>query len=707
MSGNESIRDTFFEECEDLLEALQEGLTAIEEGSHNDETVNAVFRAVHSIKGGAGAFGLEDLVGFAHTFETLFDEVRSGKLNLDPDLIQILLRGSDQLAGLVEAAQSGADVDAEVVAGIITELESYLDVTEEEEVEFVPMAFDFDAIGSEPEAEPEHSEFHINFRPTPALFKNGHEPLFFLQSLGKLGEIETTLEQDDIPDFGDFDPEDSYLSWTCSLKTTSTADNIQEIFEFVEGLCDLTITEVSESAPEAAPMPAPSPFEQIETAMQAELDAPPAPKPAQAAKAPAEDKATSKQESKANPTLRVDLERIDRLINSVGELIINQSMLAQRVSEIEGFDIRPVEAELEDYKLLARDLQEGIMAIRAQPVKPLFQRMARIVREAANATGKSAKLVTSGEGTEVDKTVIERLSDPLTHMIRNAVDHGLETREKRLEAGKSETGEIHLAASHQSGSVYLEIRDDGAGLNREKIYKTAIEKGLIPEGAELSERDIDHLLFMPGFSTATEVSALSGRGVGMDVVKNAVTALGGRISISSTPGQGTVFSVVLPLTMAVMDGMVVSIAGHTMVVPILSIVETIRPDHSMIHSLGPEGRLLAIRGSFVPIVDVGHNLGLRVDTDETLPDTLLLIGTKGQGQCALAVDAIHDQRQVVVKTLSGVCGAIPGVAAATILGDGKIAMILEPNAVAQSQLVDRSSTAQQHSKNEVNDERAA
>jgi two-component system chemotaxis sensor kinase CheA len=424
--------------------------------------------------------------------------------------------------------------------------------------------------------------------------------------------------------------------------------------------------------PEAAPEPA---------------VAEPAADPGISAAAPGRQPRAASAASAAPPTtLRVDPERVDRLINTVGELIINQAMITQRISQLGLARGADIESELEDYKLLARDLQEGVMAIRAQPVKSLFQRMSRIIREVSDSTGKNVRLVTRGEATEVDKTVIERLADPLTHMIRNAVDHGLEMPEKRVAAGKDPEGEIRLSASHKSGSVLIEIADDGAGLNRPKILEIAISKGLVPASAELSEAEIDKLLFLPGFSTASVVSNLSGRGVGMDVVKNSVQALGGRIAISSVPGQGTTFSIVLPLTLAVMDGMVISVAGETMVVPITPILETIRPAANDVQSFGSGGRLLSIRGRYVPIVDVARSLGLRANPDPDQADILILVETENAGQCALRVDAIHDQRQVVIKSVAGNYGTIPGVSAATILGDGKIALILDTDRLAQSDL---------------------
>ena len=484
-----------------------------------------------------------------------------------------------------------------------------------------------------------------------------------------------------LPEFDSFDPSDAVIPWEMTLETSESETTLHEVFEFVEGLCKLEIS-VMEGVVAAAPAPAPM-TKEVSTDVPAPSPSIPEPPKAPAEKsepaASAASASASNKESRGpKPTLRVDLDRVDRLINTVGELIINQAMISQRIEELDLPTVAHLTNELEAYKLLARDIQEGVMAIRAQPVKPLFQRMSRIVREASDATGKKAKLVTVGDSTEVDKTVIERLADPLTHMVRNAVDHGLEKPEVRTETGKDAIGTIRLSASHRSGSVFIEISDDGAGLNRERILEKAIEKGLIAPDVELSDPEIDNLLFLPGFSTAGQVSNLSGRGVGMDVVKNAVQALGGRVSISSTQGKGTTFTIVLPLTLAVMDGFVISVADQTMVIPIASILETIRPSAKDIHVIGTDSHVVSVRGSYVPIVDVAEGLGLtnRRDDDET--GILLLVSTEMQGLTALRVSAIHDQRQVVIKSLESNYAAIPGVSAATILGDGKIALILDP-----------------------------
>ena len=321
-------------------------------------------------------------------------------------------------------------------------------------------------------------------------------------------------------------------------------------------------------------------------------------------------------------------------------------------------------------------------------MKPLFQRMSRMVREVADATGKEVRLKTEGEATEVDKTVVERLAEPLTHMIRNAVDHGIEAPEVRLAAGKPAEGMVRMTAAHRSGRIVIEVSDDGAGIDRPKVRASAIKKGLIAADAQLSDNDIDNLLFLPGFSTAATVSSISGRGVGMDVVKRSIVALGGRISISSRPGLGSTFSMSLPLTLAVLDGMAVSVAGQTLVVPLTAIVETSKPKKGEIHALGADGRVMSIRNTFVPVIDVGTQLGFRDVAMEPERGVAILVETGDGTRNALLVDSIQDQRQVVIKSLEANYGTVAGIAAATILGDGRVALILDVDALVSGLLND-------------------
>lgn len=713
MSTMNSIRDTFFEECEDLLADLADGLSKMQAGTADPETVNAVFRAVHSVKGGAGAFQLAELVGFSHQFETVLDELRSERLKLTPELMFTLLRSADHLSVLIEAARDGTEVDASVTENSVSALKVWLGGSAQTPApaasepdsafSFAPVTLDFATFDAEPVdvAVDDAVHYLIHFAPNATLFANGHEPAFLFNDLAQLGSLKAKIDLTDLPEWEQFDTTMPFMAWQVELSTAASLDKIRSVFEFVDGLCKLEISVSQASAPLPAPITAdatgsvalaastlvagpPAAAEPVLAAPITSLAEPsgPAAPIAQPAVKTAIAAPSAGEQHGPKPTLRVELDRVDRLINAVGELIINQAMISQRVDELPITTDTEVVTYVEDYRLLARDIQEAVMAIRAQPVKPLFQRMSRIVREAADATGKTAQLLAFGEEIEVDKTVIERLADPLTHMIRNAVDHGLESPEERKKVGKDACGTIRLSAAHRSGRVIISIKDDGAGLNRPKILKIAKDKGLIPQDADLADSDIDGLLFLPGFSTAQKVSNLSGRGVGLDVVRTAVMALGGRVAITSVPGQGTEFTISLPLTLAVMDGMVVSVSGQTMIAPISSIVETIRPAANEVHNVGPSAKFLSIRGAFIPIVDVAASLGIEKPTISTEPPLLLLVENENQSQCALVVDEVHDQRQVVIKGLEHNYRSVSGVSAATVLGNGQIALILDLDAIA-------------------------
>jgi len=707
MDAMQAIRETFFQECEEQLGELETGLSSMEEGEADSETVNAVFRAVHSIKGGAGAFKLDRLVRFAHGFETTLDKIRNGALAPAPHVIKVMLRAADVLADLVIAAREGTDTDDARAKELVEELTALsagqaaaaaapepATETDGEDgpdpfaaMGFTPLTLHFDEEDAATVSPGGGYEYLIEFTPKPALYYKGNETSRLIRELSRLGAIEVRCNGGGVPALGDLDPEASYLSWTIKLKSDEGETAVQSVFEFVEGDCELSISVTAltptPDEPEAAVAtePAAAP---LASPAQTKAASAPAPEPKLAAKADPQEKngkADANAAGSQQGTIRVDLDRVDRLINLVGELVINQAMLTQRVLEAGLGKVASVAAGLEDLEHLTRDIQESVMAIRAQPVRPLFQRMARIVREIADQTGKNVRLKTEGESAEVDRTVIERLADPLTHMIRNAVDHGLERPEARATAGKPEQGEVKLSAAHRSGRVVIEVSDDGAGIDRPKVRSIAIAKGLIPPDAQLTDSEIDSLLFLPGFSTADKVSNISGRGVGMDVVRRSIQALGGRISISSRPGHGSSFSMSLPLTLAVLDGMVVKVADQTLVVPLTTILETLKPKLDDIYGLGPDSQVIGIRGGFTPLIDVAMALGFRAVRSDPLNSVILLIETEGGVRSALMVDAIQDQRQVVIKSLEANYGHVPGIAAATILGDGRIALILDADQI--------------------------
>lgn len=743
----DSLRQIFFQECEEQLSELESGLLEIQGGGADDpEIVNAVFRAVHSIKGGAGAFALEDLVRFAHVFETVLDEVRKGRLTTSDNVIETLLRSADVLSDLVRVARDGGTVDEGRIRACSDELAALSGVpapaaggADEADDGFADIGFtpvtvalpvfdDLDVMETEPEGA---TEYTIVFKPYPSLYSNANEPVVLLRELSRLGEVTATCDTSAVPCLDEIDPEGSYLSWTIQLKTEQAEDEIRSIFEFVDGDCELAISNGSGSSESAEPVDdeieallarvrgevegAPAaevasednadaafgsfgnsllPLEQPEAVEATQSTQPatakPAPQPAaekpestqpEAAKPAAAAKNDKAAAPEAAQTIRVDLDRVDRLMNLVGELVINQAMLSQRLSEAGLSRSSEFATGLDEFEQLTRDIQEGVMAIRAQPVKSVFQRMPRLVREVAAATNKKVRLVTEGEGTEVDKTVIERLADPLTHMIRNAIDHGLEKPEVRVANGKREEGLVRLSATHRSGRIVIDIADDGAGINRPRVRAIAEEKGLIQPNAQLTDEEVDNLIFLPGFSTASTISDISGRGVGMDVVKRSIQALGGRVSISSRPGEGSTFTLSLPLTLAVLYGMVVTVADQTLVVPLTSIIETLKPKPGDVHGFGGDSRVIALRNNFVPLVDVGRELGFRSEAADPGDGVALLVESDGGGHSALLVDAIQGQRQVVIKSLEANYGRVPGIAAATILGDGRVALILDVDAV--------------------------
>ena len=627
-----------------------------------------------------------------------------------PDVLKIMLRAADVLADLVRAARDGTAIDEARSLALADELRGLdpnggTDEGEDDltDMDFQPILVSFDDLDEVPveapiEA-PSKQRFTIKFRPKPSLYAKANESALILRELGRLGEVNVTCDTSELPLLSELDPEGAYLTWTIKLETEHDEAAIREVFEFVAWDCDLDIVsdgieagaagEAADLDSEVAALLAranlsfdesPSPGDDAPEPGQSEAEKPTA--------QPKAGKPNCETDKSAPQTIRVDLDRVDRLIDLVGELVINQAMLAQRVTEAGLARASAIVVGLDELEQLTREIQDSVMAIRAQPVKSVFQRMPRLVRELAAMTGKSVRLVSEGEATEVDKTVIERLTDPLTHMIRNAIDHGIEKPETRIAVGKPEEGVIRLSAAHRSGRIVIEITDDGAGIDRARVKQLAADKGLIAADAMLADEEIDNLIFLPGFSTASTVSDISGRGVGMDVVKRSIQALGGRISIASRPGRGSTFTMSLPLTLAVLDGMVVTVAQQTLVVPLTAIVETLQPRASEVHGMGGTARVMSIRNKFTALIDIGLELGYRAGPADPMTSVVILVESEGGGRSALLVDAIQGQRQVVIKSLEANYRHVPGIAAATILGDGRVALILDVDAVVASPRVD-------------------
>ncbi|WP_137681676.1 chemotaxis protein CheA [Aurantiacibacter suaedae] len=704
------IQAIFFDECEESLQAAEAGLDACKAGTQDGETINAIFRAVHSIKGGAGAFGYEALASYTHVFENLLGDVREGTVPVTSDLVDMLLLALDSLRDHVESVRGGtpAPDDAAIKARLAEAHENVGKDGGAAAAEAAPAASapepaaasgssdtdDLDALlddllGSDPapaaaqapveeaaedEGEVEGDEWALYVCPQAGAMDNGSEPLLWLRELVELGGTCVKCDESILPQIDEMDPKEGYLAWTFAMPGSVERDKVADIFDFVGEQCLVLYGEEALNPPArerkvAAP----------------EAKAPPAVAPAPAA-APASAAAKTEAAAAPSPTaaapasqsIRIDLGKLDQLIDGVGELVIAQAMLAQRLTN-EGLAHFEELAMLEG---LVRDIQESAMAFRAQPISSVFSRVPRLLRELASSTGKHVKLVVAGETTELDKTVIERLSEPLTHLIRNAVDHGIESAEDRQAVGKDPEGTLTLSAEQKAGRIVIRIGDDGGGINREKVLAKAIEKGIVdPEVHNLSDEEIDNLIFAPGFSTAAQVSSISGRGVGMDVVRQNVKELGGRITIESRPGQGTDFVLALPLTLAISDGMIVQVGDQSLVVPLTHVVESLSPAESEIKGMGRNIRMLNVRGQFLPIVPLRQLTGgpcADASAEASMENgVLVVVETERCGQAALLVDAIIDQRQFVIKSLDTHYRSVDGVAGATILGNGRVALIVD------------------------------
>lgn len=720
------FKQTFFSECEELLGDLEGHLMALQSGEGDNNTLNAVFRAIHSIKGGAGAFGFDRLVAFAHIFETVLDLMRDGRLEPTPDSVLLVLHCADILSDLVKAAQNGTelpadhenegrkslidlaasigvDADPNAADAALAALDAQLAGGGGLDAEPEPVA----AVPAAPQTAPEPAapakapllKYLVKFTPRDALYQRANEPLILIRELRELGGFLAKADAEAVPPLDQIQPEGAYIKWEFEIETDRGEQAIKDVFEFVLDDCELEITclnppaaaakpaetaakpaaEAAPEAPKAAAPPVAAPAAAPRT--EALKPAAAAPKTeAGAGAGPAAGGAGGGApggETKAARSIRVDLDRVDKLVNMVGELVITHAMIAQQTEHLHADQHPELANGLAELSHHIRDLQESVMAMRAQPVKSVFARLPRLVRELAMMTNKKIRLDMSGENTEIDKTVIEQLGDPLTHMIRNSCDHGIETPEDRAAAGKPAEGVIHVSADQRGGRIVIEITDDGRGINREKVMKKAIEKKLVAPDAVLSNEEIDNLIFLPGFSTADTVSNISGRGVGMDVVRQNIQSLGGRVHIQSRPGQGSSFILTLPLTLAVLDGMVLKVGVQSYILPLANIVESLRPEPDQINIVANQSELLRIRGEYVPLVYLHRIFKVPNGIDDTTKALVIIVELEDSSKMGLVVDEIIGQQQVVIKSLEENFDPIRGVGAATILGNGRVSLILD------------------------------
>jgi two-component system chemotaxis sensor kinase CheA len=668
MDDTEDYQALFFAECGELLGDLQEQLDRLMEGDRDPEIVNAAFRAVHSVKGGAAAFGFDALIGFAHVFETVMDGCRSGDLALSPEVVNLLLRSGDVMETLVEQARDGCDIDEEHVLRVRQELEELTGREAAEDGADPDAEAQGQAAGPAEESEEAGPaaarELTVLLRPGPDFIPAGHDPLRVVRAAREL-DLVAAEPVGELPPLAELGGETCPLGWLLRFETARSRAEFEAFFSVYETVAEIEIRDGAAGGP--------AEDEAAETAADGEA-------PAEVARAP---EAATRLEARepgrhaAAKTLRVELPRIDRLVNLVGEIVITQAVLAQKLSEADAATALEVGHSVEAMSRQTRELQESVMAIRAQPVKSVFSRMPRVVRDLADKLGKEARLLVSGEHTEVDTTVIEELAEPLTHMLRNSMDHGLEPPEARAAAGKPRSGTIRLAAEHRGERVIIIIEDDGRGIDRERVLAKAVERGLIGPEESPAPEEIDQLIFHPGFSTSEEISSVSGRGVGMDVVKKKIQALGGRCHLRSEPGRGTRFQVTLPLTLAVLDGMTICVGEDRFILPLGSVVEALRIENERVETLPDGSRVLARRGEYLRLISLRETLGVGDAAIAGREEMAIVVDTETSGLVALLVDELIGQRQVVLKSLEANFRRVDGVSGATILGDGRVALILD------------------------------
>jgi two-component system chemotaxis sensor kinase CheA len=635
---------TFFEECFEGVDLMERELLRLDQGG--SEALHAVFRAAHSIKGGAGTFGFAAVAGYTHHVETLLDQMRSGRRAASAALVDLLLKATDALRLLLVAARDGTPLDAAAVAAVQAELEAQLD-GRAAPAAAVPAA-----------AEPAAGEtvYRIRFAPHPGIFRSGNDPLLILRELDGLGQAEVEAALEGAAGFAAWDPESCCMSWSVRLRTKHSRAQVLEVFAWVEDECELQV-EAEPAAPPAAAAAHPEPA--AATAPRA-VEAPPG----------------------DGGSVRVGTAKIDALINLVGELVITQAMLAQHAGGLDPVHNEKLLAGLQQLDRNTRQLQEAVMATRMLPIDAVFSRFPRMLRDLAGRLGKEVRLETQGEATELDKSMIEKIADPLTHLVRNAVDHGIETCERRLAAGKGAEGCIRLSAAHQGGMIVIRVADDGAGLDRARILAKARSQNLAV-GDGMSDAEVWQLIFAPGFSTAEKVSDISGRGVGMDVVKRNVESLGGRVELESTPGHGTSIAIRLPLTLAILDGMSVAVGAETFIVPLNCVVESLQPQAAQLRSVTGQGALLRVREEYLPLLAL-HQL-FRIPDAVREPCAGIVVVLEAEGRkVALLVDQLVGQQQVVVKSLESNFRRVPGISGATILGDGRVALILDAAGMVRS-----------------------
>lgn len=786
---------TFYEESFEGLEIMESELLNLDVGAADNETINTIFRAAHSIKGGSGTFGLNAVSDFTHVMETLLDEMRDGRRDVTQEAVNILLSSVDVLREMLTALRDGTAIDVVRVADTKSQLDALLGGE---------AATDFGQSSAPVATVPSSFQlWSIEFKPHLDMLRTGNDPVRMFRELSGLGELSAEVDLSELPLWEELVPEESHISWKLMLESDKGEDAIREVFEWVDDECDLKISQsaglfnepVKEAAaetsqrndsglmvdvleqsfnalapkgehlvkrfydelfkrhPQVQPLFSKTTKDKQQTKLLAALklvvnnlrnpdtlksallemgarhqqygvikehyplvantlldvmsevagdlwtaeisqawtgalnaiaeimlSGYTADKSAPAASAAVE---TGKPQARkpaatGDTSIRVSIDKVDELINMVGELVITQSMLSQ-YGEAESIDAACIEKLRDGLAQLernTRELQEGVMRIRMLPISFAFQRFPRLVHDLSSKLEKNIQLKMSGEQTELDKTVMEKIGDPLVHLVRNSLDHGIEKPDVRVAKGKPEQGTVHLNAFHQGGNIVIEIIDDGAGLNKEKIVSKAVERGLLSDAESISDEQAHDLIFHPGFSTADVVSDVSGRGVGMDVVRKNIRSLGGTVEVKSTPDVGSTFTIRLPLTLAILDGQLIKVGCETYIVPLISIIESLQVKVDRVNTVSGKGEVFRLRDEYIPIVRLYHVFGVEPDNTDLSSGLLVVVEAEGE-KVALFVDDLYGQQQVVIKSLETNFKKVDGVSGATILGDGTVALILD------------------------------
>jgi two-component system chemotaxis sensor kinase CheA len=699
------IINVFFQESDEGLDAMEAGLLSLENGS-NCETINTIFRAAHSIKGGAGTFGFGEISKFTHAVETLLDQMRNGARRVNADAVQVLLQAVDAMREMVALARGGTPgrpATADTVGARLAEiLEAPADPSSSRDGPLAkkPAAAVPAAPPAEAVAPGEQAHWRIRFVPHVSLFETCNDPLRMFTQLASLGRLKVQAFTQGVPTLTEMEPTQCHLSWTLDLHGAVTREKLVEVFDWVDSNSSITYERLDEPgsqgdvqlleaevppskvnvpprealAPPDPPVAGPRAEPEVGTPAQMP-EALSVPTAAVASQGPAV--TTALKANMDASSIRVGTEKVDALINLVGELLITQSMLGRFAEGADaGKDLELLRRGLAHLARNTRELQESVLKIRMLPISFSFNRFPRLVRELSRKLEKKVELRLRGESTELDKIVLEKIGDPLVHLVRNSLDHGLETPAARIAAGKSESGVLELNAYHQGGSIIIEVKDDGAGLDRAKILAKARERHLLADDAVLTEEQVYNLIFLPGFSTAETVSDVSGRGVGMDVVRRNIIDLGGHVQISSEQGRGSTIRIRLPLTLSILEGQMLRVGRETYVISLVSIIETVQPRPDHLHTVSGHAELFKHRDEYLPILRLHEIFDIEPDSRDIASGLLVVAESDGR-RVAILVDELQAQQQVVIKSLDRNYKQVPGLAGATIHGDGTVALILD------------------------------